>query len=250
MNRNTFEVMDWIIANPRPDLEFAINSNLGIPKNLIDRYIEKAKRITGEGSVARLKIFTSAEAHGKKAEYIRHGLNYNQWLDNIDRCLEEVPELGITIMSTFNALSVTSYSDFLADHLALRIKHISKARPGAAPLLMDFPYLRHPEHQAAFILTPDYNDIMAENVEWIRQHVIQPHNPSVAYNGFHQWEIDKFERVAGVMSSEITNGENRDIERADFYRFFSEHDRRRGTNFLKTFPEMKDFWELCRRLAG
>jgi hypothetical protein len=43
-----------------------------------------------------------------------------------------------------------------------------------------------------------------------------------------------------------------DIERkqADFYRFFSEHDRRRSTNFLKTFPEMTEFWSLCEYNAN
>ena len=38
-------------------------------------------------------------------------------------------------------------------------------------------------------------------------------------------------------------------QQADFYRFFNEHDRRRGTNFLKTFPEMKEWWEICRNHA-
>jgi hypothetical protein len=33
--------------------------------------------------------------------------------------------------------------------------------------------------------------------------------------------------------------------RADFYRFFNEHDSRRGTDFLKTFPEMSDWWKEC-----
>jgi hypothetical protein len=33
--------------------------------------------------------------------------------------------------------------------------------------------------------------------------------------------------------------------KADFYRFFSEHDRRRGTDFLKTFPEMTTWWAEC-----
>ena len=37
------------------------------------------------------------------------------------------------------------------------------------------------------------------------------------------------------------------VERArrDFYLYFSEHDRRRGTDFLATFPEMADFWGEC-----
>ena len=35
-------------------------------------------------------------------------------------------------------------------------------------------------------------------------------------------------------------------QKADFYRFFTEHDKRRGTNFEETFPEMKGFWNECR----
>jgi hypothetical protein len=34
--------------------------------------------------------------------------------------------------------------------------------------------------------------------------------------------------------------------RNDFAIFVDEHDRRRGTNFLETFPELKEFYELCK----
>jgi hypothetical protein len=37
-----------------------------------------------------------------------------------------------------------------------------------------------------------------------------------------------------------------DRNKADFYRFFAEHDRRRGTDFLKTFPEMSAWWAECK----
>jgi hypothetical protein len=40
------------------------------------------------------------------------------------------------------------------------------------------------------------------------------------------------------------------LQRADFYRFFNEHDKRRHTDFLKTFPQMKEFWEECRYYAN
>jgi hypothetical protein len=39
-------------------------------------------------------------------------------------------------------------------------------------------------------------------------------------------------------------------QKADFYRFFSEHDRRRGTDFLKTFPEMTAWWKECEYHAN
>jgi len=28
-----------------------------------------------------------------------------------------------------------------------------------------------------------------------------------------------------------------------FYQYFTQYDKRRGLNFLETFPEMKEFWE-------
>jgi hypothetical protein len=43
--------------------------------------------------------------------------------------------------------------------------------------------------------------------------------------------------------------DNVEQKRADFYRFFSEHDKRRSTDFLFAFPEMKSFWEECQRCA-
>jgi hypothetical protein len=35
------------------------------------------------------------------------------------------------------------------------------------------------------------------------------------------------------------------VDQKDFIRFINEHDRRRGTNFLKIFPEMEDFYNYC-----
>ena len=36
------------------------------------------------------------------------------------------------------------------------------------------------------------------------------------------------------------------MQKADFYRFFNEHDKRRHTDFLQTFPQMREFWEECK----
>ena len=35
-------------------------------------------------------------------------------------------------------------------------------------------------------------------------------------------------------------------QKKNFYSFFNEHDRRRGTSFEKTFPEMEEFWKECK----
>ena len=33
--------------------------------------------------------------------------------------------------------------------------------------------------------------------------------------------------------------------KADFYQFFTEADRRHGTEFIKIFPEMTAWWKEC-----
>jgi organic radical activating enzyme len=253
LNKNTFKVMDWIIEHPRPDLEFSINSNMCVPAPLLKTFTEKVKRITGEGLVKQFKVFTSAEAHGERANYIRHGLDYNKWLDNIDKMLSECPSLAFTCMSTFNALSVTSYQPFLKDMLDLRIKHMWNGEVGRAPLLMDFPYLRHPNHQAAYILTGDFLEPLSDSVTWMYRHIVQPNWKKIGYSGFHEWECDKLRRVYDVveddMQKELDEDKRCRVERADFYKFFTEHDRRRGTDFCKTFPEMEGFYKYCKLIA-
>ena len=37
--------------------------------------------------------------------------------------------------------------------------------------------------------------------------------------------------------------------RKDFYLYINEFDKRRGKNFLKTFPEMEDFYNLCKMVV-
>ena len=70
------------------------------------------------------------------------------------------------------------------------------------------------------------------------------------FKGFKDYEVQRMQRDLAWWQE----GSKLDIEyvnncKADFYHFFNEHDKRRGTNFIKTFPEMIDWWEECKRLA-
>ena len=42
--------------------------------------------------------------------------------------------------------------------------------------------------------------------------------------------------------------EQDNMKKKNFYAFFAEHDRRRGTSFEQTFPEMQEFWQECKNL--
>jgi organic radical activating enzyme len=240
LSKDTFKALDYVIDNPNPEIHFSVNSNLCVPTKIFDKFIEKIKIICGEKKVQKFKIFTSCDTHGAQAEYIRDGLNYELWLANIHRILTEVPGCTITIMSTYNALSIFRYTDFLKDMLAIKNQYGGHGKTHA-PLIIDVPYLRHPGHQAIFIMPNKYAELIYDQVTFMYENLEHPEWYGTSNRGFFKWEADKFKRIYELM---IYKEEHKKVTayHKDFVNFVDEHDRRRGTNFLKTFPEMEELY--------
>ena len=64
------------------------------------------------------------------------------------------------------------------------------------------------------------------------------------YIGFSDIEVQKLKRIYDWMISEQDTSKQFQ-NRYNFYKYFSEHDKRRGTNFCKTFPELEEFYHFC-----
>jgi hypothetical protein len=74
----------------------------------------------------------------------------------------------------------------------------------------------------------------------MQAHMVTEQNP---LHGFKDYEVQRLERDIAWMRQ----GQQQDntVAKANFYRFFNEHDRRRNTNFLQAFPEMSSWWAEC-----
>jgi hypothetical protein len=233
MSKDTFKVLDYIIANPNPNLELAINSNCVLPDKLFDKFIEKAKIITEGKMIKKLTLFTSAEAYGKKAEYIRNGMDYDVWIDNCNKFLELVPMAGFSIMSTYNALSVTSYMEFLKDVLIMKLKYHNEHRA----VSIDIPYLDNPKWMSVRILPVEFREMILKQAKFMREN-------HFGGKGFQEWEINKLERIQYLIKEDPELTWLR-----DFVLFFDEHDQRRQTNFLETFPELTKLYNYCKSIT-
>lgn len=245
LNKNTFKVLDYIIDNPNPELEVAINTNLNPPDELFAKFLEKLKVIFNEGKLKRIKLFTSAEAHGAQSEYIRYGMNYEKWLKNFHKTYKEIPGIQFTIMSTYNLLSVTSYIPFLKDVLDIKRTY---GTPSYNPLLLDIPYLRYPEHQSIFLADLDQLHMINEQVTYMYEN-LESKDISRANRDFSLAEAEKLHRIFDMAKNSLdTHSETTNINRRDFTVFVDEHDRRRGTNFVKTFPELESAYKKWKTL--
>jgi organic radical activating enzyme len=249
LSKNTFLVLDYIIENPNPNLEVSINTNMNPPEELFDKFIEKIKIIITEKKVKKFKLFTSAEAHGKQSEYIRFGMNYDKWLSNIHRVYKEIPEIEFTIMSTYNILSLTTYTKFLDDVLDIK-RQYGKHNDSRNPMLLDIPYLRYPDHQAIFIMEPEMLSMLYDQVTHMYRNLEYKNWYGTANKGFYEHEADKLKRIYTMVSNMEPNQwtPNTNETRKDFVKFVDEHDLRRGTNFLETFPEFEGFYNRIKNL--
>jgi len=109
----------------------------------------------------------------------------------------------------------------------------------------DTPVLRTPSWQSLQILPESYTHILENVVKWMKLHRLD--ESSDRYDGFKDYEIQRMERDLDWMKKgkKLTEKYTNE-QRADFYRFFNEYDKRRDHNFLETFPQMKEFWQECK----
>ena len=236
LNKNTNKLLDYIISNPNPNLEVAINSNMNVPRELLETFLDKISIILTEKKVKKIKIFTSCESEGSQAEYIRYGMNYFQWLNNIRHALEKIPELEFTVMCTYNLLSIPSFKHMLEDLKDIILDYRS---PEHKRIIIDIPYLRYPEHQSVYIMEPNLLPYIEEQIEFLRDNIED--------KVYSEIELEKLNRIYTIAKNVIEDNVTKQ-HRKDFIKFVDAHDYRRGTNFLKTFPELTELYEKWSKL--
>lgn len=244
---NTYKVLDYIVENPNPKLNLAITSNFCADKKLIDKFNTTIRKIKDNNSLFHFMLFISCDAYGKKAEYIRNGMDFEYLKSNIHNYLLTNSEnAGITFIMTINLMSITSLRQFIDEFIIdIQQKYVTNRQL----IWFDTPILHSPAWQSVQLLPKRYREILRADIEYFKGKVIVDDIDAKnnAYVGIKDFQIQRLQRLLAWMEQgDNLSSEKLKRDRADFYRFFSEHDKRRKTNFLETFPEMEDFWVLCR----
>ena len=240
LQQSTWKLLDDLAVNPLPNLELNINTNFGVKPVLIDRLVEKVNSLIANGCIKDFKIFTSMDTWGKPAEYIRTGLDIKVWERNLDTYLTKT-SLPITFMITFNILTVTNFQSLLEKILEWRVKYNGFEQNKWQRIRFDTPYLKEPLQYDMNILPKDkYMQYMKSHLDFILANLDDKNRSK-----FNDLEYAKFERVVKYMESSIYTPEKLKEGKRDFFNWFTEYDRRRGTNFLETFPDLADFYFEC-----
>jgi hypothetical protein len=286
MDVNTFKVLDYVYKNPNAWLELSVTSNMCPPTpQLMDKFIGALQKIekiqiwedpdrfnpnSGNNwyvapACKNFAVFVSCDGYGEQAEYMRNGMDFDVLKKNVLRILRETDNTTITFINTFNALSLTSFREWLQFILELR-EEFAKDRQGIKNIPVpdngghkhpdyeihpkqriwfDIPLLRAPLWQCIQVMPEWYQDYLEEAIAFME--INRANEDYIDYRGFKDFEIDKAKRNLEWMKAgaKLSTDEVQKA-RANFYKFFTQHDARRSTNFLSAFPEMEDWWHLCQ----
>ena len=223
MSAHTWRLIDWFRDNQgRSATRLAINSNLGTDVDL-DRLLTSTAGMN-------IEIYTSQEAVGNQAEYIRDGLVYADWQRNVVRLLDA----GITVhcMCTINALCLNSLDQLLEQLVTWKKIY------GRDKINYTLNILRFPSFQSPLVLSDQLrNQYQQKLIKFL-----------VSYKGhsyLHEHEWNHLQRLIDYLDVVKTpHSETFDLPRLhnDFKQFYSQYDKRRGKNFSTAFPALKDFY--------
>jgi len=240
MDKNTYKVFDYVLANPKPDLHLNVTSNLSVDQKLWDKYMGYVKQLT-TGKIEHFMQYVSVDTWGDQAEYIRHGLDFNLLLERVEEFLTDIPNYSsITFIITMNNLSIMDLNFLMEWIITLRQRYSKDFQR----VWFDTPVLRTPEWQSMQILPDHYVSKLESLKEWMETHLETEEN---RFHGFKDYEIQRMDRDIAWMRQGTDNVEQK---KADFYRFFTEADKRHGTAFLEVFPELEVFWNECKYYAS
>ena len=245
MDKNTFRVLDYVIENGRPDLEMAVTTNASVPDKLWNKFVDKVSFISEYNKLKRFRAFVSVDGWGDQAEYMRHGLDFDKMWNNVNNYLTRVDEGLVTFIVTFNMLSLPSIKKLLEGILELqRIHNVTKSRRdddgnivvyGHHKVFIDTPMLRYPEWQSLQLAPKEHWHYADEALEFMKAN--QDKHRESRWVGFKPHQIERFDRSIEFMKQGFDSDEKRQEAEENFVRFFDDHDRRRNTSILETFPE-------------
>ncbi|WP_353480095.1 twitch domain-containing radical SAM protein [Haliscomenobacter sp.] len=225
MSHHTWRLVDWFRDNRgRSSTRLAINSNLGTDID-IDRLLASTEGMA-------IDLYTSNEAISTQAEYIRDGLVWDDWANNVERLLDSGQFRGIHVMATINALCLSTLDQLLECIMNWKLEY------GKDAISFTLNILRFPSFQSPLVLPDNIRTVYKQRLitwleHWVDSDVIHEHEVNHTQRLIDYLDVVKTPHSEAFDCDKLLN---------DFRQFYSQYDQRRDKDFGSTFPELKEWY--------
>ena len=216
------KLLESIDQTPNPHCELNIVTNLSYPQKRLVKYIDQIKELVSARKLKRFDLTASIDCWGAPQEYVRYGINLEQWQQNFEYLVAE-RWITLNINQTISPLTIKTIPELL-ERLAVwrQNRKINHYFSGVAP----GPSFLKPEIFGPGVFDGDFKKIIA-----VMPDVTDQDRTAIKY-------------MRGIAESiESADIDVQEIQNMLIY--LNEKDRRRNTDWQQVFPWLIEYEELC-----
>lgn len=212
------KLLDMIEQYPNPDCELNIISNLMVTADRLTMFVDRLKQLLLTKKIKRVDITCSIDCWGPQQEYVRWGLDLDQWQKNFELLIMN-KWLYISVNQTITALTIKTMPELLIklkEWNAVRPVHHHFSGPTPGPSYFDAGILGGDQFKH------DFDQILA----------LMPQST----------DEDKitYEYMLGI-ANRIISSDVDEYEVSKLLTYLDEKDRRRNTNWEALFPWLTEY---------
>lgn len=218
------QCLKFFEEHPNPNLTFNFITNLKVTPTKFKNYIDRIGDMVSAGALNRLQISSSLDCWGPQQEYVRWGLDLNEWTENFEYLLDK-PFVIQCINSAISGLTIKTMPELIQQYNSWR------------------------QHKAGGIRNLTFSFMSVMGPLWM--------DPAIFGAGVFD---DDFQKIASLFESK-TERDNYDREHMlgigrqisatprdhnmiiGLIDYLNEIDRRRGTNWKLLFPWLDQDWK-------
>lgn len=207
-----FRLLDFMASQKNPNLELTVVSNLMVSRTVLEDFIKKIKWLLVNRRIKRLNVTASIDCMGIEQEYVRYGIDLQQWTSNFE-FLAKHKWIYLSINNTITSLTIRTLPDLLTYVNSVR-KH--RRVYHAFGMVDGRPHL-HPEIFGAGY----FNDDLDRAISLMDQS--------------DKWGTENTAYMLGI-THRLNQAKNDTKKQLYLKLYLDEIDRRRQTDWKRTFP--------------
>lgn len=215
-------ILEKLASIQRYDVELTFNTNI-TQFNKSNRFLELWKKYK------RLGILASLDGSGKRCEYLRKGLEWNNVLNNLDYLKKECPHAEVINIFTVSAFNILHLPDFHKEMIAKRYFRADK---------IHLNILHESNHYNIRILPEELKKQAAQK---IKEHIVWLKRQNLLTRLFNQYQHN-FGQWYGCI--DYMNSENWTHLIPEFIEYTNKLDALRNEKCLDIFPELEPIFHI------
>lgn len=221
LQKNLWKILDFLKERVNPNLEISINTNLNAPTEKIQRYVETVKELLVNRAIKRADIQISLDCWGPQQEFIRYGVNLDQWEKNFEYLIKH-KWLRLSIHQVLTSLSIKTTNEFQS-----KIASWKKINPS---IVQDY-----------FLV--DGTNLITLHPEIFGQEFFSQQLHDIANNFICATDQDALykNKLVGLVNT-LLSGNIDPIRLKKLQLTLDQTDQRRNTNWRELWPEINQFF--------